>query len=68
VGKGKLDVTAPDDAEIFLDGKRIGRGSVQAEIPEGSHRVEVRRAGDTVAERFRVLPGETWTYTVTPAP
>ncbi len=67
-GHGKLDVTAPDDAEIFLDGRRIGTGSVQLEVTDGPHRIEVRRAGATAAERFTLKPGETWTYTVTPTP
>jgi len=67
-GKGNLDVTAPDDAEVFLDGRLIGRGSVRREIPEGAHRIEVRRAGASAAEQFTLQPGETWTYTVTPAP
>ncbi len=67
-GKGKLDVTAPGDAEVFLDGRLVGRGSVQLEIAEGAHRIEVRRAGAIAAERFSLLPGETWTYTVTPTP
>jgi hypothetical protein len=66
--QGKLDVTAPDDAEIFLDGRRIGSGRVQVEVAEGPHRIEVRRAGATAAERFTLQPGETWTYTVTPTP
>ena len=68
VAKGKLDVNAPPDAEILLDGRRIGRGNVQIDVAEGAHRIEVRREGATVAERFTLRPGETWTYTVTPTP
>jgi bifunctional non-homologous end joining protein LigD len=67
-GKGHLDVTAPDDAEIFLDGERIGKGRIQLEVEEGPHRIEVRRGEATAAERFWLGPGETWTYTVTPTP
>ena len=66
--KGFLDVTAPEEAEVFLDGKRIGTGSVRREIPDGAHRIEVRLGAAAVAERFTVAPGETWTYEVTPAP
>jgi hypothetical protein len=67
-GKGNLDVSAPEDADVFLDGRRVGRGSVRLEIAEGAHRIEVRRAGASIAERFTLEPGETWTYTVTPEP
>jgi hypothetical protein len=65
---GFLDVTAPDEAEVFLDGRRIGKGSVRREIREGAHRIEVRLGAARVAERFSVAPGETWTYEVTPTP
>lgn len=67
-GKGLLDVAAPADAEVFLDGRRIGRGSFQVEVTDGPHRIEVRRGADRVEERFTVAPGETWTYEVAPAP
>jgi len=65
---GLLDVTAPPDAEVFLDGRRVSRGSVRTEIPEGPHRIEVRRGEARVEERFTIAPGETWTYSVTPTP
>jgi hypothetical protein len=63
---GLLDVTAPEGAEIWLDGRRIGKGSTRRQIPEGDHRVEVRHHGAVVRERFHVAPGESWTYAVTP--
>jgi hypothetical protein len=65
-GTGFLDVTAPEGAEVWLDGRRVGTGSTRKEIPEGDHRVEVRYQGAKVAERFHVAPRETWTYAVTP--
>ena len=67
-GKGSLEVTAPDDAEVFLDGRRIGRGNVRTEVASGPHRIEVRRSGAVVRERFTLAPGENWTYDVTPTP
>ncbi len=67
-GKGILDVRAPNDAEVFLDGRRIGAGGIRLDIPEGAHRIEVRRGPARVAETFTVAPGETWTYDVTPTP
>jgi hypothetical protein len=67
-GKGTLDVTAPDDAEVLLDGRRLGRGNVKLEVTAGAHRIEVRRGGASVREKFVLLPGEIWTYDVTPTP
>jgi PEGA domain len=61
-----LHVAAPEDAEVFLDERRIGRGNVHLEIPEGAHRVEVRRGEARVTESFTLTAGETWTYDVTP--
>jgi hypothetical protein len=66
--EGLLDVTAPPDAEVFLDGRRLGAGNVQRRIPEGSHRIEVRRGDARVTEAFTLVAGETWTYAVTPTP
>jgi hypothetical protein len=65
-GTGLLHVTAPDDADVLLDGHPIGRGEVRVEVPAGAHRIEVRRGEAKVAERFTLAPGETWTYEVTP--
>lgn len=67
-GKGMLRVAAPEDAEVFLDERLVGRGNVDIEIPVGSHRIEVRRGQARVAERFTLGAGETWTYDVTPTP
>jgi hypothetical protein len=65
-GKGKLDVTAPADAVVYLDGKRIGKGSLKVDVAAGSHRVEVRLGKARVGENFVSEPGMTWTYEVTP--
>jgi hypothetical protein len=67
-GKGVLHVAAPAEAEVFLDERPIGKGSVHLEIPEGAHRIEVRLGQNRVAESFSVAAGETWTYDVTPTP
>jgi len=65
-GKGMLRVTAPAEAEVFLDGRAIGKGDVHVEIPEGAHRIEVRLGEARVSEKFTLARGETWTYDVTP--
>ena len=64
--RGVLDVTAPPDAEVLVDGRRVSRGSVKAELWEGAHRIEVRLGAARAEERFTLSPGETWTYAVTP--
>jgi hypothetical protein len=69
LGKGFLDVTAPEGAEVYLDGRRIGSGSLKKhEVWEGEHRLEVRLGPAKTGERFTVAPNETWTYEVTPTP
>jgi hypothetical protein len=66
VAKGKLSVTAPAGAEVYLDGKRIGRGSLKRDVAAGRHRIEVRLGKARTGETFDVEPNETWTYDVTP--
>ena len=68
LGRGTLVVTAPEDAEVFVDGRRVGRGDLTLEIHEGDHRIEVRRGEARTGERFHLAPGERWTYEVTPTP
>jgi hypothetical protein len=64
--RGALKVTAPEDAEVIVDGRRVGRGDVKVDLWEGTHNVEARLGEARVNERFTVRPGETWTYDVTP--
>jgi hypothetical protein len=68
LGHGTLDVTAPPDAEVLIDGRVVGHGSVRLQLWEGRHRIEVRRGAARLQERFELAPGETWTYAVTPTP
>jgi hypothetical protein len=65
--KGKLKLTAPAEAVVYLDGRRIGKGSMNVDVPVGVHRIEVRLGKAKVAEKFWIEPNETWTYDVTPA-
>ncbi len=53
---GVLQVTAPDGTEIFLDGRRIGSGSVRKQIRAGAHRIDARLGRAKIGEGFRVLP------------
>ena len=66
-GKGRLQLTAPPEAEVFLDGRRVGRGSMRLDVAPGAHRIEVKVGKSRVSERFEVSPNETWTYEVTPS-
>lgn len=68
LGRGALDVSAPPEAEIFVDGRRVGKGKVRVELWEGRHRVEARLGVAKVQETFEVGRNETWTYAVTPTP
>jgi hypothetical protein len=67
-GKGWLDVTAPSEAIVYVDGRRIGTGNVKVQLVEGDHRVEVRLGQARASEQFQLIPGQTWTYEVTPTP
>jgi hypothetical protein len=62
---GWLDVDAPADAEISVDGRRIGRGELRRhELFVGNHRVEVQLGEARTGESFTVGPRETYTYEV----
>jgi hypothetical protein len=63
---GLLTVNAPEGAAVYLDGKRIGTGSMKREIPGGPHRVDVRLGGAEVGEAFTMEPGGTYSYEITP--
>jgi hypothetical protein len=65
-GKGWMELTAPAAADVYLDGRRVGRGSMRIPVAAGKHRIEVRLGKSRVAETFFAEPGMTWTYEVTP--
>ncbi|MBX3225047.1 MAG: response regulator [Labilithrix sp.] len=48
-GHGVIDVSAPSDAVVLVDGKERARGSTKVPAAPGNHDVRVRR--DTAAER-----------------
>ena len=67
--RGTLEVTAPSDTEIFVDGHRVGRGDQRVELWEGWHEVEARRGTARVGERFQLSATVTsWRYVVSPTP
>jgi hypothetical protein len=67
--RGTLEVAAPSDTEIFVDGHRIGRGDQRVELWEGWHEVEARRGTARVGERFQLSAAVTsWRYVVSPTP
>jgi hypothetical protein len=69
LARGELRVTAPPDAEIWLDGRRIGAGDTAVSLWEGPHKVEARRGGAKVQKKFEVTAMQTqWTFDVTPTP
>ncbi len=69
LARGTLEVTAPPDTEVLVDGRRVGEGDQKVELWEGWHEVEVRRAGARAHERFELTSEVTrWTYAVNPMP
>jgi len=67
--RGTLEVAAPADTEVWVDGRHVGDGDQKIELWEGWHEVEVRRAGARAHERFELTSDVTrWTYAVTPTP
>jgi len=66
VGKGRLTVAAPSGADIFLDGRLVGRGQLKdLEIWEGRHQLLVRLGAAQNEHDFEVGPQETYEYEVT---
>ncbi len=66
VGKGRLTVTAPDGAEISLDGRKVGTGGVRdLEVWEGRHRLVVSLGPAHDQHDFQVGPNESYEYEVT---
>jgi hypothetical protein len=67
--RGAHHSAPPDDAEIWLDGRRLGNGNATVPLWEGPHRVEARRGGAKVQKKFEVTALQTqWTFDVTPTP
>ena len=65
-GPGILTVTAPDGAEVRVDGKLVGTGSLKHEVSPGKHRIEVRLGEARTSEGFEMEAGGTYAYDVTP--
>jgi len=63
---GMLTVTAPDGAEVRVDGKLLGKGSLKREVPPGKHRIEIRLGEARTTEGFEMEAGGTYAYEVTP--
>jgi hypothetical protein len=57
---GVLEVSAPDDAIVFVDGRRRGAGSLSVDLDGGAHVVRVEKPGLEAWEReVHVIPGHT---------
>ncbi|HVP66866.1 MAG TPA: PEGA domain-containing protein [Anaeromyxobacteraceae bacterium] len=69
VGKGRLTVTAPEGAQISLDGRPVGAGRVRdLEIYEGHHQLVVTLGPARHEHRFHVAAKESYEYEVTAGP
>ncbi len=52
-------LTSPPDAEILIDGRRIGVGSVvDRAVPAGARRLSVRAAGYQTFDTLIVVPAD----------
>ena len=59
-GTGALEIAAPGDATVWVDGERLGAGPRSADLEAGSHRVRVEKPGHQAFEReVHVIPGRT---------
>ena len=58
VGKLRL-LTSPPDAEILIDGRRIGVGSVVDRVlPAGARRLRIQAAGYQTFDTLVVIPAD----------
>ena len=65
VGKGTLTVTAPAEADILVDGRKVGTGRVEdLSVYAGSHQITVRLGTVKNEHVFRIAAGETYSYDV----
>jgi len=59
-GTGTVEIAAPSDATVSVDGRRLGSGHRRAELDGGPHRVRVEQPGHEPFEReVQVIPGRT---------
>lgn len=69
---GVLVVQFPDPtAEIYVDGRLVGRGGVEAILKPGQKKVAIKVKGKTVAAKTVVVPAggeKTWELTRVPTP
>jgi len=66
-----ISVTAPAEAELYVDGAFVSRGGdhVPLQVPSGSHRLSVAQKGHTVSRQTLTIgPGETLRVPVTLGP
>ena len=55
----------PEDAEVLLDGKPIGKTPLKEQVEEGKHSVEIRKSGyETVVQTVQIKSRETQTVPV----
>lgn len=65
IGKGYVTVNAPEDAVIFMDGRRVGTTSVKDfALYEGNHKVLVKVGEAKWSESFSIRPDERMDFNV----
>ncbi len=64
-GKGRVTITAPEGALIYIDGRKVGTSQViDLEVYEGSHQLKVTLGAAEHLAPFQLGPDETWRYEV----
>ena len=66
LGKGYVQLSAPEGAQVFIDGRRIGSAPIRGEIPvfAGSHKLEVTIGNAKWNEAFSVREGQRVSFNV----
>jgi eukaryotic-like serine/threonine-protein kinase len=65
VGKGAVQISAPDGAIIYIDGQKKGVAPVKdIEVYEGEHRISVSMGKAKWGQPFKVRPGERMYFNV----
>ncbi|MFW5786059.1 MAG: hypothetical protein ACOCYC_02335 [bacterium] len=63
--RSAIEVEAPDAAELFVDGERIGEGSGTLTLPPGEHTVVFRVGDYTVSRKLTIEPKQDYEISLT---
>jgi len=59
-GTGSVEIGAPENATVFVDGRRLGSGDQRVDLEPGGHDVRVDQPGhEPFVRQVQVIPGRT---------